>query len=76
MPEWKAEIRMRLAIQNLSPAREAAIVEELAHGKRFSFSSQPREQDWLTVVGVVGNVEDFPCWLAGFRRCGRQKWIH
>jgi len=30
MPDWKPEIRRRLAKLNLSPAREAAIVEELA----------------------------------------------
>ena len=29
MPEWKPEIRQRLADLNLEPAREAAIVEEL-----------------------------------------------
>ena len=33
---------------------------ENAVGKRFSFSSQPREQDWFNVVGVVGDVKDFP----------------
>jgi predicted permease len=31
-----------------------------AVGKRFSFSSQPKERDWFTVVGVVGDVKDFP----------------
>src|SRR5215467_6094662 len=30
MPEWKHEIRRRLARLQLAPAREAAIVEELA----------------------------------------------
>ena len=30
MPEWKQEIRQRLAGVKLEPAREAAIVEELA----------------------------------------------
>src|SRR5262245_18499692 len=30
MPEWKQEIRLRLAQLNLAPTREAAIVEELA----------------------------------------------
>lgn len=30
MPEWKAEIRRRLAKLQLSPLRENAIVEELA----------------------------------------------
>jgi predicted permease len=33
---------------------------ESAVGKRFTFSSQPRERDWFTVVGVVGDVKDFP----------------
>jgi hypothetical protein len=30
MPDWKSEIRRRLAGLKLEPAREAAIVEELA----------------------------------------------
>ena len=30
MPDWKGEIRRRLASLRLAPAREAAIVEELA----------------------------------------------
>ena len=30
MPDWKAEIRRRLQNLRLEPAREAAIVEELA----------------------------------------------
>ena len=30
MPDWKAEIRRRLANLQLAPAREAAIFEELA----------------------------------------------
>jgi hypothetical protein len=30
MPEWKDEIKNRLAGLNLAPAREAEIVEELA----------------------------------------------
>jgi putative ABC transport system permease protein len=33
---------------------------ESAVGKRLTFSSQPRERDWYTVVGVVGDVKDFP----------------
>src|SRR5262245_46810949 len=33
---------------------------ESAVGKRIAFSSQPREGDWFTVVGVVGDVKDFP----------------
>ncbi|HEY9432951.1 MAG TPA: ABC transporter permease [Blastocatellia bacterium] len=35
-----------------------------AVGKRFTFSSQPNERDWFTVVGVVGDVKDFPHSLA------------
>jgi predicted permease len=33
---------------------------ESAVGKRFTFSSQPQEKDWFTIVGVVGDVKDFP----------------
>jgi len=33
---------------------------ESAVGKRFTFSSQPKEKDWFAVVGVVGDVKDFP----------------
>jgi hypothetical protein len=29
-PQWKSEIRTRLAVLHLAPTREAAIVEELA----------------------------------------------
>jgi hypothetical protein len=30
MPDWKREIRRRLAGEQLEPAREAAIIEEIA----------------------------------------------
>jgi predicted permease len=33
---------------------------ENAVGRRFTFASEPKEQDWLTVVGVVGDVKDTP----------------
>jgi predicted permease len=33
---------------------------ESAVGKRFTFSAQPKETDWFTIVGVVGDVKDFP----------------
>jgi predicted permease len=33
---------------------------ESAVGKRFTFNSQPTEKDWFTIVGVVGDVKDFP----------------
>ena len=29
-------------------------------GKRITFASEPKEQDWITVVGVVGDVKDQP----------------
>ncbi len=33
---------------------------ERALGKRITFSRQPKDTDWLSVVGIVGNVRDFP----------------
>jgi predicted permease len=33
---------------------------ESATGKRFTFSSQPEEKDWFTIVGVIGDLKDFP----------------
>ncbi len=33
---------------------------ESAVGKRFTFSNQPKEKDWYNIVGVVGDVKDFP----------------
>jgi len=33
---------------------------ESAVSKRFTFHSQPKEKDWYTIVGVVGDVKDFP----------------
>ncbi len=33
---------------------------ESAVGKRISFEDHPKEKDWLTVVGVVGDVKDTP----------------
>lgn len=33
---------------------------ESAVGKRITFASKPTEKDWLTIVGVVGDVKDFP----------------
>jgi predicted permease len=33
---------------------------ESAVGKRLTFSSQPKERDWYMIVGVVGDVKDFP----------------
>jgi predicted permease len=33
---------------------------EDAVGKRISFDSQPKEKDWMRIVGVVGDVKDQP----------------
>ena len=33
---------------------------EDATGKRITFRSEPKEDDWRTVVGVVGDVKDYP----------------
>ena len=29
-------------------------------GKRITFADQPKDDDWLTVVGIIGNVKDYP----------------
>lgn len=29
-------------------------------GKRFTFSDTPKEKDWFTIVGIVGDVKDTP----------------
>jgi putative ABC transport system permease protein len=41
------------------------ILQDLRYGARMllknpTFSSQPKERDWYTIVGVVGDVKDFP----------------
>jgi putative ABC transport system permease protein len=33
---------------------------ENAVGKRFTFSSQPEEKDWFSIVGIIGDVKDYP----------------
>jgi predicted permease len=33
---------------------------ENAIGQRITFSDKPKEEDWSTIVGVVGDVKDFP----------------
>jgi predicted permease len=33
---------------------------EDAVGKRFTFDDHPKEKDWMTIVGVVGDVKDKP----------------
>jgi hypothetical protein len=39
---------------------EACWPGESATGKRISFDDHPKESDWFTVVGVVGDVKDHP----------------
>jgi hypothetical protein len=39
MPDWKPEIRWRLADLQLAPVREAAIVEELAQDLDDSYAA-------------------------------------
>jgi predicted permease len=34
--------------------------DESAVGKRITFTSQPKETDWFTIIGIVGDVKDFP----------------
>jgi predicted permease len=34
--------------------------DESVVGKRMSFEDEPKEKDWVTVVGVVGDVKDEP----------------
>jgi predicted permease len=33
---------------------------ESAIGQRITFNSEPKEKDWLTVIGIVGDVKDAP----------------
>ncbi|MFL6276642.1 MAG: ABC transporter permease [Blastocatellia bacterium] len=33
---------------------------EAAVGKRITFADKPKEDDWMSVVGIVGDVKDFP----------------
>ena len=33
---------------------------ETAVGKRITFRDQAKDEDWMTVVGIVGDVKDFP----------------
>ncbi|MGA9768287.1 MAG: ABC transporter permease [Blastocatellia bacterium] len=49
----------RTLLINQSMARRYWPGEE-ATGKRLSFTDPPTEKDWMTVVGVVGDVKDTP----------------
>jgi predicted permease len=49
----------RVILINQSMARQYWPGED-AVGKRISFSDQPKEEDWLTIAGVIGDVKDYP----------------
>jgi predicted permease len=51
--------KRRVALINQSLA-DRYWPQENAVGQRLAFSSEPKEEDWWTVVGVVGDVKDFP----------------
>src|SRR5262245_17913188 len=61
MPEWKQEIRQRLAGVKLEPTREAAIVEELAqalaqcHAELIASGATETEADQLTLAELNGS---------------------
>src|SRR5215470_14357902 len=58
MPEWKEEIKRRLASLKLAPAREAEIVEELSqhlddcYAELLSGGATPTEAERLTLAEV------------------------
>ena len=49
----------RVILINESMARRYWSGED-AVGKRITFADKPKEDDWMTVVGIVGDVKDFP----------------
>ncbi len=53
-PETPAVVLVNQSLAERYWAGESAV------GKRFTFASQPQEKDWFTIVGVVGDVKDFP----------------
>jgi predicted permease len=61
MPDWKPEIKQRLAGVNLAPAREAAIVEELAqhlddcYAELLAGGATPAEAYQQTLVELSGS---------------------
>src|SRR6266511_1867043 len=73
MPEWKAEIRVRLAHLHLTPTREAAIVEELAQDLDDCYaalvaSGESEAKAYQQTLAELGNHE----WLTSeWRRVER-----
>src|SRR5262249_16504 len=61
MPDWKPEIRGRLASLQLEPTREAAIIEELAqhladcHGELLSSGATAAEAYQQTLAELSGS---------------------
>src|SRR5215470_16020480 len=61
MPDWKSEIRQRLASLKLAPTREAAIVEELAQRLEDRYSewlvggAEPAEAERRTLAELSGD---------------------
>jgi predicted permease len=49
----------QVLIINTSMARRYWPHED-ALGKRITFSDTPKEKDWMTIVGIVGDVKDAP----------------
>ncbi|MEN3334844.1 MAG: hypothetical protein V7641_4209 [Blastocatellia bacterium] len=49
----------RVILINESMARRYWLGEN-AVGKRITFADEPKEDDWMTVAGIVGDVKDFP----------------
>jgi hypothetical protein len=68
VPDWKPEIRRRLANLQLEPAREAAIIEELAqlladcYAESLSSGATEAEADQRTLAELSGSN----CWLVNF----------
>lgn len=50
---------LQVLIVNASMARRYWPHED-ALGKRITFSDTPKEKDWMTIVGIVGDVKDAP----------------
>ncbi len=57
--EHDARGSQNVVLINRSMARKYWPGED-ATGKRMTFSDKPAEKDWLTVVGLVGDVKDTP----------------
>jgi putative ABC transport system permease protein len=73
MPEWKEEIRARLAGLNISPAREAEIVDELAQhlDDRFAdlkVSGATDDQAYVTALAELRESDQLQQELKGIER--------